>query len=272
MSDDERQGLAFKVYITVPGLDEATVIGALCDDDEEDADNFKVETLVGQSTQAVIRHHRAGNHGEDVNSKLLLVFDSDDLEERGALLVSLDEYHGFDDGVRYAPEDANNYISSLSIANEDWYTVRQDVPEEKTEAAPVEWFALYDVLPKERRAEFDAALLAMNKGAQDVGADEPDEEGDPDELPRFYKAARAEGSDVGRISDGHPAYAEEHGVDAARFAVVDGDYKAEGVLIVQLEPEWDSFRCKGEVAGEVLRWIFVNLMTWDEAKEFAGRQ
>jgi len=44
------------------------------------------------------------------------------------------------------------------------------------------------------------------------------------------------------------------------------------VLIVQLEPERDSFRCKGEVAGEVLRWIFVNLMTWDEAKEFAGRQ
>ncbi|UNI16061.1 hypothetical protein JDV02_002536 [Purpureocillium takamizusanense] len=274
MSDDEGQGLAYKVYITAPELDEATVISALCDDDEEDADNFKVETLAGHPTQAVIRHHRAGNHDDDVNAKLLLVFDSDDLEERGALLVSLDEYHGFDDGVRLPPSDANNSISSLSIANEDWYTLRQDVPDEKTDATPVEWFALYDALPKDdRRGNFDAALRAMNKGVQDVGADEPDEEGDPDELPRFYKAARAEaGDDIERIADGHAAYAEEHGVDAARFAAIDADYEADGALFVQVEPEWDSFRCRGDVAGEILRWIYVNLMTWDEAREFAGRQ
>ncbi|KAJ6440724.1 Cupin domain containing protein [Purpureocillium lavendulum] len=272
MSDTEEQSLAFKVYITATGLDEATVIDALCGDDDEDSDNFKVESLTGRSTQAVAQHHRTANNDEVTNSKLFLVFDSTDLEERGALIVSLDEYHGFDDAVRYPPEDANNYISSLSIANEDWYTVRQDVPEQKTDAAPVEWFALYNLLPKARQADFESALLAMNKGVQDIGVDEPDEEGDPDELPKFYKAARAESSDIGQISDAHAAYAEEHGLDENAFAVVDDDYKTKGALIVQVAPERDSFRCKGEVAGEILRWIFVNLMTWSEAKDFAGRQ
>ncbi|KAG6007345.1 hypothetical protein E4U43_000331 [Claviceps pusilla] len=269
--ESEGSSLTFKVYITAPDLDESAVLEALCGDDAEDTENFKIEQLSGQNTQAVIQRHRQGNHDEsDTNPKLFLVFDSTDLAERGTLLVSLDEYHGFDDAVRLLPEDANNVISSLSISNEDWYTVRQDVPEEKTAATPVEWFALYNSVPK--KDGFNHALRAMNKGVQDVGVSGPDEEGDADELPKFYKPVRAGSRSLDQIISDHPFYAEENGVDPSRFAVIDGDYRQTGALLVQVSPGRDSFRCKGDVAGEILRWVYINLMTWDEAKAFAGGQ
>lgn len=273
MSDTESEGpgLAFKVYVTASGLDERAIIEALFEDGEEDAESLKIEKLEGQGTQAVIQHHRDSNHDETgTNAKLFLVFDSADFAARGVLLVSLDEYHGFDDAVRYAPAEANNFIGSLSISNEDWYTVRMDVPEEKTETAPVDWFALYNLVPK--KDDFNAALLAMNKGVQDVGVSDPDEDGDADELPKFYRAVRAGNRSLDQIISDHPSYADENGLDAARFAVIDGDYREKGALLVQASPERDSFRCKGDVAGEILRWIFINLMTWDEAKAFAGGQ
>jgi hypothetical protein len=56
------------------------------------------------------------------------------------------------------------------------------------------------------------------------------------------------------------------------FVVIDQEYEAEGFLIMRVTPERDSFRCKGEVAGELLRWIWINLMTWDGAKAYAARQ
>lgn len=92
-TDDTRQGLAFMVEITAASLDEATVIVALCGDDHEDADNFKVENFTKQNTQAAIRHHRASTYDENIHTKLLLVFDSEGLEELCVLLVSLEEYY-----------------------------------------------------------------------------------------------------------------------------------------------------------------------------------
>ncbi|KAG6019667.1 hypothetical protein E4U41_003141 [Claviceps citrina] len=291
MSDSESMppsdgpGSAFRVYITAPGLEASAVLEALCRDNEDaaddDADNFHVEQLEGQSTQAVLQRHRDSDHDETgTHPKLFLVFDSADLAERGALLVGLDEYHGFSDGVRLPPGDANNTISSLSISNEDWYTLRQDVPEEKTAATPVRWFALYDAVPAVSKRDgddddddddvFQHALSAMNRGLQDVGVSEPDEEGDADELPAYYSAVRAGGRSLDQIMGGHPSYAEENALDPARFAVIDGHYGQEGALLVQVSPERDSFRCRGEVAGEILRWVFINFMTWDEAKAFGG--
>ncbi|KAG5937890.1 hypothetical protein E4U53_008120 [Claviceps sorghi] len=264
-------GLAFKVYITASDLGEAVVLEALGAGSTDDAENFKIETLVGQKTQDVIQRHKDTNHDQSgTNSKLFLVFDSTDLSERGALLVSLDEYHGFDDAVRLLPEEANDVISSLSISNEDWYTVRQNVPEVKTPTTPLEYFALYNAIPK--KDDFSNALRAMNKGLQDMGLSDPDEEGDADELPKFYKPARSGNRSLDQIISDHPFYAQENRLDEARFAVIDGDYRQKGALLVQVSPERDSFRCAADLAGEILRWVFINLMTWDEAKALAGGQ
>ncbi|KAH6876736.1 hypothetical protein B0T10DRAFT_585128 [Thelonectria olida] len=262
----------FKVYVTAD-LDHDAVINALCDDDEEDAGNFKLETLRGQKTQDLIQRHR--NRAQEqpyAHPTLFLVFDTEDLDERGVLLVSLDEYHGFDDAVRYPPEDANSYISSLSIENEDWYTLRQDVPDEKNKASPVNWFALYNLLPSSQHDKFTDAALAMNSGTQYLGIDEPEEHLDVDELPKLYRAIRPDRSDIGVICDRHASLAENSALCMGQFAAIDDDYKIGGALIVQVKPQRDSFRCKGEVAGELLRWIFINLMDWDEAKEFARRR
>ncbi|KAG5925933.1 hypothetical protein E4U42_003814 [Claviceps africana] len=268
---EDGPGLAFKVYITASDLEEAAVLEALCPGNAEDAENFKVEKLVGQKTQHVIQRHRDANHNESgTNSKLFLVFDSPDLSERGTLLVTLDEYHGFDDGVRLLPDDANGVISSMSISNEDWYTVRQDVPDSMTPMIPLDHFALYNALT--RREDFNYALMAMNKGLQDVGVSDPAEEGDVDELPKFYKPVRALNRNLDQIISDHPLYAHEQGLDEAHFALIDGEYRHKGALLVQVSPDRDSFRCEGEVAGEILRWVFINLMTWDDAKDLAGGQ
>ncbi|KAG5978968.1 hypothetical protein E4U55_005700 [Claviceps digitariae] len=270
-SEADGPELAFKVYITDPDMDEPSVLEALCGENEEDFETFRVELLDGYSTQEVIEHHKEINHNESgTNSTLLLVVDSTDLEERGMLLVSLEEYHGFDDAIRLIPEDANNIICSLSISNDDWFTVRQDVPEVKTAATPLEWFALYNAMAK--KYDYYSALREMNVGLQEMGVDQAEEDGDPAEVPKFYKPARAGNRNLDQIISDHPFYAEEHDVDPDHFALVDGDYRTKGALLVQLVPERDSFRCEGYVAGEILRWIYINFMTWDEAKDFAGGQ
>ncbi|KYK58482.1 hypothetical protein DCS_05498 [Drechmeria coniospora] len=274
MSDSEPESSIFKVYITAD-LDKVTVMRALCGDDEEDAENFDPMLFRGQTTQQVIRYHREEVSNEyHGHSKLLIVFDDEDLLRRGVLLVSLREYHGFDDAVRCPPEHANVYVSALGIDNEDWYAVRLDVPDDMTPAEPVDWFGLYNLLPDSRRHVFDEAVRAMNKGLQDVGVDvssDDGEDGEADDLPRLYRPLHPARRDVAKVKSDHGLHARRHGLDRRRFAVVDEHYETRGALVVQLEPS-DSFRCRNEAAGEILRWLFINFMTWDEAKRFAATQ
>lgn len=242
MSDSEPEGDKFKVYLTAT-IDRDAVVAALYKDVDEESvaeETFVFESLHGHTTQQVVRHHRdSGSKEEDVHPKMFLVFDSDDLEERGALFVSLDEYHGFDDAVRLMPDDANMSICSLSIANDDWHTLREDLPDEKTETAPVDWFALYNLLPNGQQARFDDAALAMNLGIQEVGVGDPGEDLNMDGLRKIYRDVSPDIRDVGRIRDGHAAYADENGLDADRFAVIDGQYEDDGVLIAQVQPNQD---------------------------------
>lgn len=255
--------LEFRIYITASGLGSREVVTALGDGSKEDADDFQPVTLEGLAAQAVVGHHRSDNGG--MHSSLFIIVDANAMDKRGVLLVSLDEYHGFDDAVRYPPTEARNAIHSLSIGNEDWYTVRQDLPNH-------EWFALYDLLPPHCRFEFGKAMLAMNQGLQDAGVDDAAEEGDSDELPRIYQAAQPDSRDISHVSDGHAAYARDHDLDPWRFAVIDEEYQTQGVRIAQARPAEDSFYCRGLVAGELLRWIFVGFVTWEEAKEIAIKQ
>ncbi|TDZ99608.1 hypothetical protein C8034_v000019 [Colletotrichum sidae] len=322
MSDYDGQYYAYKVYVTCD-VSRDTIVQALTDDGEEELDKITVESRSGQTTQSVITHHRENTtRGGKEHPSRFLVVDSADLEGRGVLLVSLAEYHGFNDGLRFAVKEARDNINSLCVANDDWFTFRESIPAQKTDTVPVKWYALYNLLPADQQEDFDAAFAKMNEGVQMVGVsddeaeaaeaegeggagsdvgsgspgdvevendadasmEEPDEEqGDvsdgaddevaetvEDELPKFYKAVTAEGRDLEQIIDQHSSYANENRLDSERFAVIDKEYKKQGPLILRIKPETDSFRCRGDVAGEVLRWMFVNLMTWDEAKSFAG--
>lgn len=188
--------------------------------------------------------------------------------------------------------------------------------DQNTDVAPVEWFALYNLLP-DQTGDFDKALAKMNEGVQLTGVsdDEMDADGDSessnggwedvndsddaseaetgendaevsegqpdneaaeseqddDESHTLYKAAHTDDRDIRYVLDNHASYAQENRVDPSLFAAIDGEYETEGPLIVRVKPGQDSFRCKGGVAGEILRWIFINFMTWDEAKSFTAR-
>lgn len=264
------ESLDLRVYITATTLGTREVKAALSDGEGRDVEDFQALRLDGSTTQAVVRHHRRDNGGN--HSTLFIVFDSVAFDKRGTLLVSLDEYHGFDDAVRYPPLEARYLTASLSIGNEDWYTIRQDLPSHKTDAAPMEWFALYNLLPSPNRQDFQSAIFVMNKGLQDVGLDNMADDGDLDELPRIYKAVETDSQDISQISDRHAAYAEDHDLDLGQFAVINDEYQTRGVLIVQAQPVKDSFFCRGLVAGELLRWIYIGFITWEEAREIASKQ
>ncbi|RYP22513.1 hypothetical protein DL765_001571 [Monosporascus sp. GIB2] len=319
MSDDYNgPWYSYKAYITIPDLSRETIIQTLCHDERQElVEKAHVEIRLGQTTQAVIQYHRDNTPGEgDIHPKLFLVVDSGDFQNRGVLLVSLDEYHGYNDALRYPIEEGRDSLNSLCVGNDDWFTFREGSRQ------PTKWFSLYNLLPEDQEEGFREALQKMNEGLQMVGVnqDEDDDiearwvtddeegsegsigspirdalggegEGDGDEASlgegvpgedeeevqpdeegwdQIYKAAYAENRDLDQIMDGHALYAQENRRDPSLFAVIDKEYETEGLLIARVTPERDSFRCKGEVAGEFLRWIFINLMTWDEAKSFAS--
>merc|ERR1712072_580061 len=69
----------------------------------------------------------------------------------------------------------------------------------------------------------------------------------------------------------HREIASRDNLSAEFFAAIDERYETDGALIARAPPDQDSFRCKGPAAGEILGWIYLGFMTWDEAKDFAGR-
>ncbi|KAH6691589.1 hypothetical protein F5X68DRAFT_259610 [Plectosphaerella plurivora] len=331
MSDDEYDNhgtyLSNKVYITIPGVSTESVAPFLRrpehEREEGDEDSFFTETRLGEGTQALIKHHRATtpvDNTDDIHPRLFMVVDSPDLQGRGVLLVSLKEYHGYNDALRFSIESARNIHSSLILAIENWSTCRYSSEMVNTPAMATKWFALYNLLPEGREDDFKKALEAMNEGLQMVGLDEEDEDDEegaedvtdkaqeddmPDEkipeenigdeqddddadqgdvededLPdaeeepeegydEIYKAVSPELQVLQNIKDEHATRAKEDGMDPVFFAVIDEDYETQGPLLVRVDGEGDSFRCKGPVGGELMRWIFVKLMTWDEAKSFA---
>lgn len=55
------------------------------------------------------------------------------------------------------------------------------------------------------------------------------------------------------------------------FGVIDSEYENQGTFLMRVSPEEDSFRRKGDVAGEISRWIFINSLSWDKVKAFVAR-
>ncbi|KAF1831867.1 hypothetical protein BDW02DRAFT_571608 [Decorospora gaudefroyi] len=234
-------------------------------------DDFDIISLRGSRAQVVCQRHRTDVNGaENLHSKLFLIFDREPAQQRGVLLVNLKPYHGIPDAFRYLPEQATNCIASLNLVNTEWNEVRTSSDTARTESWPANWFALYSLLPAGQEGAFSMILKAMNDGVQYVGSDAEGEE-PGGEARKFHRGIIRSEDNLPNIIAQHTAYARDHGLDVERFAVVDQEEKEDGILLVQVqEQQADSFRCKLPVAGELLFWIYIGFMTWDDAKSFAS--
>ncbi|KAF2126645.1 hypothetical protein P153DRAFT_369316 [Dothidotthia symphoricarpi CBS 119687] len=230
-------------------------------------DDFSVVALRGYAAQQVCQRHRDdADSTDDMHSKLFLIFDRDNPQQQGVLLVNLKPYHKYPDAVRQLPEHATNCIASLNIVNTEWHEVRGSSDDTKTEFWPANWFALYNLLSKGHEEDFSTVVKSMNDGVQYIGSDAEGEE-PKGGARKFHRAIGQSKQDLAQTIAQHSTYARDHGVDAERFAVVD---KEEGILFIQIQTQYDSFRCKLPVAGELLNWIYIGFMTWEDAKAFAS--
>ncbi|PHH79287.1 hypothetical protein CDD82_2501 [Ophiocordyceps australis] len=281
MYDTDRYGTRFKVYLTRHELRQKAVEAALrlgLDQESAQDETFIFIEMPGKTTQEAVQHFRDTRDANDrtINGSMLLVFDSADLRERGALLISLYEYHGYDDAIRLAPADATMAICALNVGNDNWYSHRHGVPHERTARMPVEWFALYDLLSTTTdAAAFASVLVSMGQGVMLVGTDTEEQELDPTPVENIFCGVRPEVDNgahcsLADLEQRHAAFATRSFLDNDYYAVIDKDYQEQGVLIVRLWPRVESFRCRLPVAGELLRWIFINFMTWDDAKSYAA--
>ena len=278
----DQNGDIFKVYDTV-GLNRPGIIQEF--EDNDGGEFFNYELYEGHTTQEVIQHHRRSVQAQpNIFLNLFLVVDRENIAEEGLLMVNLEPYHGYVDGVREDYGQAGNAIMSLSIFNTDWWEARgHDQSSAKTSLVPNRWFAVYNMLPADARKSFESALFLMNDGLGDASFDDDDEQlahGDqgadqPKTSPQrdYHVPVEAGGKDLDRIVADHARYAESHGLDPVYFAVIDDtDWAEKGVAFVRVASDGvDRFRRRGRTAGEMLNWIFIGLMTWDEAKNWDGR-
>lgn len=268
----DKNAEAFRVYVSAD-IDLQTIPALLaCEWSEDGREGFDIQSAKGLSAQEICKHHQENVHaGGKIYTTSFLIVDDDDPRSKGVLVVELAPYHGFWDAVRAMPGEAADALASLSIANTDWYEMRDDWNYDGEFGVIHGRFALYDLLTD---GDFKTALDAMNEGVQEVGVDSVDE--DLTILPGvsrpYHKGVRPDSRDLTQITRAHPSYARSNGLDSDMFAVIDDKYLGEGALFVRVDPSNDSFRCRGPVAGELFAWIFMRFMTWDEAKAFAGRQ
>lgn len=263
-------GYRFKVYNTC-GSSPENINTLLSADTDGSVDEGQYEIQNLQSTaQTVCQHHREHvSAGSDFDKSLFVIFDREEARMQGVLLVNMDPYHGYPDAVRELPDSAIETLASLSISNTDWYTVRETDEEHKTALVPQDWFALYDMTTS--RDDSAGAKTAMNYGLQNVGLDEDEE---PASVPpkEIYRGVQTETTNIDEIIARHPAAAADENFSENIFAAIDSSYQTEGPLFVRVHPERDSFRCRGPAAGEILMWIFIGFMMWDEAETFAEQQ
>ncbi|RMY76503.1 hypothetical protein D0862_13731 [Hortaea werneckii] len=252
-------------------------------------DQYQIRDIEG-TVQTVCQFHRANVQPrcEPEFKDLFVVYDRKEADQQGVLVVNLAPKHGYPDAVRELPGNAIETIASLSIGHTYWFEQQETDEEHKTELVPQDWFALYNLMSD--KAEFSNAKIMMNRGVQYIGVEEDeeddDEENDQNEngdeggshedspvLSReFYRGVKPDTTVLDEIVSRHREIASRDNLSAEFFAAIDERYETDGALIARAPPGQDSFRCKGPAAGEILGWIYLGFMTWDEAKDFAGRQ
>lgn len=274
---DNEDGLPVKVYVTTSSLTEESVRSLLYNEEMGSTDLFEIETLYGYASQDICRAHRE-NHprGGPMHSRVFVIFDSDDHIKRGALVVTLRAYHGYPDAVRHLLPYAALCAGSLSIDHSHWAAERQStftIGEEGLDK--VSKFALYSLVPDDEQT-FDDAARAIDEGIQWIDADEPtssDENAHVEDITRIsldrYYVLKPESHDIDDIFTRHRQIASKMALDENYFAIVDRQRGTQRTLLAQVEPK-DEVRCKGPPAGELLWWIAIGFMNWEDAKKYAS--
>ncbi|KAM0277423.1 hypothetical protein ACHAQH_005785 [Verticillium albo-atrum] len=177
-ADYDGSGGSYKVYITTPDLSPETVHHMLCHDATmQDPDSISIESCPGKTAQAIFQHHLLNMpEFDDIDPRFILIFDSAAVQERGILLVSISEYHGYADALRYHVDDGRNTLNSLAIAVENWHTCRECDSLDEAGGRSTNWFALYSLLPPGQEEDFQKAFDKMNEGLKYVGLSDEDED------------------------------------------------------------------------------------------------
>ena len=137
---------------------------------------------------------------------------------------------------------------------------------------------------------FRSALFYLDDGLSSLAYESDSGENFKDKgrsrmMRRIYRSVRPEDIHSGvsdrssetkildQIIANHIHHAQVNAMDPSMFVVVDDiDWEDKGVLLIRLTTtqngsvEVDQFRRKGPTAGEMLNWIYIGLMTWEEAK------
>ena len=274
----------FKVYNIVSGSNggsgSAAPLSPLLQGIQED-EYFYIENYQDHSAQGTVQHHlESVRPGDRYYLQYFIIIDRFDIANQGVMVLNTD-YNGYIDAVRREADSVNDIVRSLSITNTDWWEERGDTTQNESHLVPINRFALYNLLPTEQQqSSFEEALFLMNDGLGILDLSDSTSSGgtindsdSPREAQRdYYQAAESDGKTIDQLVNDHYQYANTHQLDPGMFAVVDPDWKDQGILIYNLmqQGRFDSFRRKGPTAGEMLNWVFVGLMTWEEAKNFGS--
>ena len=246
--------------VALSNIDE--VVLYLNDGDRDDSTITTPRDFRGRDVRSAIDFHRTSHYEEqDVHPTFLIVLDTQDLSERGVLVVNM-SYHGTIDAIRIPIVEAGTSVCSLSIDNTTWQETRESCNDQYLSMTASEQFLVYGLnLDSESLA---VSCQSMNDGLGSLNT----QSGGFAEYRSTYVKGSLE-NDLGDIKAGHCQVAKEMGCHESMFAVVERNHSSEGVLLVKLDEvcNEEHIQKKLPVAGEILSWVHLGLWTWYEASE-----
>lgn len=268
----------FKAYLNT-GLEDVPIEALKYFSKRRLNDLYEIDTSYnGHTALEVVQHHQDVVKANNIYVlEYIIIIDRPDVAKEGVLIVHISPEDGFIDAVRQPASEAANIPPSLSISNTDWIDERIDISPKRKNYYPINWFAVYNLLPPTRQEAFQSALFFLDDGMTSLcyGLDsDEDEPNNKRQINReYYCPVNMDGEErnLDQTIAKHAQYARAHNLDPIHFAVVDDtEWEEKGILFVKVikDDSVDRFRRKGPTAGEMLNWIFVGLMTWEEAKNW----
>jgi hypothetical protein len=245
--------------VALPNLDQ--IVLSLNDGDPDDNTITIPQDFNGKNVQSAFDFHQTLNHEEqDAHPILLIILDTQDVPERGVLIVNLN-YHNTIDALRMPAAEAGISVCSLSVDNTTWQEARESCNDQYPPLAAAKQFLVYGL--KLDSEDLEISCQSMNDGLGALNAQE--QPGGFAEYRSIYVKGPRE-HDLGDIKTRHCRVSKEMGCSESMFAVVERDCCQEGVLLVKLDAGSDHEHVwkKLPIAGEILNWVYLGLWSWQE--------
>lgn len=214
------------------------------------------ESFVGSTPTQIYHHHRA--HSKSLNQSLLVIADRQDLEAEGLLVVNLN-FKGSVDALRQKVFFAGDFVPSVNIGNTAW---EETLSNATLPLYPRRKFAVFADRGFHPRYLMTEVLNRMNAGLGSRRAETG---------TIFANWESAPGDDVGEIVRFWRENAREREWDARYFVLVRKNAwdngKAVMISVEDGQDEAQETAIDVDRIGEVLVWLYVGLVTLDEAKE-----